>query len=274
MVLKVFGQNLRQLTAQRGSIAGVSADLDISRVQFQRFLKGEAFPKPQVLNRICTYFGVDARILLNPLSNAPLAVPASDGLAPELLAGLTWAIRGNRYPIKPDLMEPGLYRYWVADGYHPDTYHCMPVQISQRLGRGGAELQDMLCWRTYFHRNAFRTHGGVGEQSRREVRGLILGVPDGLIILAFNPAPILRITLMHLAPNPIFANGSFTGFIAWGRAEIIGFGRTARCFFERVPATARETLTCARIVSPMPGKAVPPAILRHIEPQVETARPR
>lgn len=274
MVLKVFGQNLRQLTAQRGSIAGVSAALDISRVQFQRFLKGEAFPKPQVLNRICTYFGVDARILLHPLSDARPAPAVQEGLAPELVEGLTWAIRGNRYPIKPDLMEPGLYRYWVADGHDADTYHCMPVQISARLGRGGPLLSEMLGWRTYFHRKAFRPHGAPQVPSRREVRGLVLGVPDGLIILAFNPAPILRITMMHLAPNPVFADGSFVGFTSWGRAEIVGYGRVARCYMERVVATPREVLACARLQTPMPGAKVPPDILRHIEPPVEQSRPR
>jgi transcriptional regulator with XRE-family HTH domain len=267
MVLQVFGKNLRQLTAQRGSIAGVAAALDISRVQYQRFLKGEAFPKPQVLNRICAYFGVDARILLTPLDQTPApktTAPVPPGLDPELAAALGWAINGNRYPIKPDLIEPGLYRYWVADGYHRDTYHCMAVQIGTQLGRGGQTLRDLRTWRAYFHRSAFRTHGDPGLRGRREVRGLILGVPDGLISLIFNPAPILRVALMHLAPNPIFADGSFTGFVAWGRSELVGFGRSARIFVEKVPPKARNILACARIRSPMPGADVPPRVMQHL----------
>lgn len=63
----VFGTNLRQLCGRRPSIASVARDLDIGKVQFNRYLTGESIPKPPVLRRICLYFGVDARVLLDPL---------------------------------------------------------------------------------------------------------------------------------------------------------------------------------------------------------------
>lgn len=56
------------------------------------------------------------------------------------------------------------------------------------------------------------TRGASQAPSRRKVRGLVFDVPDGLVLLAVNPAPILRIAMMHLAPNPVFADGSFVGF--------------------------------------------------------------
>ncbi len=64
----IFGKNLRELCRRVGTIAEVADALDINRVQMNRILNGESFPKPGLLKRICEYFNVDARILLEPLS--------------------------------------------------------------------------------------------------------------------------------------------------------------------------------------------------------------
>ncbi len=273
MVLHVFGQNLRLLTTQRGSIASVSAELHISRVQFQRFLKGEAFPKPQVLNRICLYFGVDARILLTPLQEIMAAQPANasavpNDLHPDLAHLMAWATRGQGYALTQDYLEDGLYRYWVADGVKPDTYHCMHVQFGSRAGRAGPFLQGARSWRGYFHRG----HFGGAAVSRREVRGMALRVPDGIICLLFNPTPILRITMMHIAPNPVVADGSFVGFTAWGRAEITSYGRVARCYVQRVLPTAQNILACARMQPTVSGADLPPVLKDYLAQPVENLR--
>src|SRR6056297_2409962 len=63
----IFGQNLRRLTAGFPSVAGLCRDLGINRTQFNRYLAGESFPRPDVLHRICVFFDVDARILLEPV---------------------------------------------------------------------------------------------------------------------------------------------------------------------------------------------------------------
>lgn len=63
----VFGANLRSLSASAPSIAGLCRELGINRTQFNRYLTGEAFPRPDVLHHICRFFDVDARILLEPL---------------------------------------------------------------------------------------------------------------------------------------------------------------------------------------------------------------
>jgi transcriptional regulator with XRE-family HTH domain len=63
----IFGANLRVLSADAPSIAGLCRDLGVNRTQFNRYLVGEAFPRPDVLDHICRFFGVDARILLEPL---------------------------------------------------------------------------------------------------------------------------------------------------------------------------------------------------------------
>lgn len=100
----IFGKNLRKLCATRPSISAVSQDLDIGRVQFGRLLTGHSFPKPFVLERICAYFGVDARILLEPMddfliermarSRAMAAHPGGNG-------GLMKSASPMRLPLPP-----------------------------------------------------------------------------------------------------------------------------------------------------------------------------
>ncbi|SMX42360.1 helix-turn-helix domain-containing protein [Actibacterium lipolyticum] len=63
----VFGHNLRKLTSEHKSVAQLTRELGINRTQFNRYLSGEAFPRPDILHKICAYFERDARILLEPI---------------------------------------------------------------------------------------------------------------------------------------------------------------------------------------------------------------
>ena len=63
----MFGANLRTLGAKYASVSDLARQLGINRTQFNRYLSGESFPRPDVLDRICVFFGVDARVLLEPI---------------------------------------------------------------------------------------------------------------------------------------------------------------------------------------------------------------
>ncbi|WP_298847683.1 helix-turn-helix transcriptional regulator [uncultured Ruegeria sp.] len=63
----MFGANLRQLARRYRSISALCRQLGVNRTQFNRYLSGESVPRPDVLDRICRFFDVDARILLKPL---------------------------------------------------------------------------------------------------------------------------------------------------------------------------------------------------------------
>lgn len=81
----IFGQNLRKLCQAYPSISAVCRALDTNRTQFNRYLSGDSFPRPDVLQKICTYFGTDARILLEPIdqiethASNPLMHPEMQG---------------------------------------------------------------------------------------------------------------------------------------------------------------------------------------------------
>lgn len=76
----MFGENLRRLARGYPSVSELCRRLGINRTQFNRYLGGESFPRPDVLDRICRFFKVDARILLKPLDEieTPGNHPASD----------------------------------------------------------------------------------------------------------------------------------------------------------------------------------------------------
>ncbi|WP_170774570.1 helix-turn-helix domain-containing protein [Ruegeria lacuscaerulensis] len=88
---RMFGANLRQLAQQYPSVSELCRQLGINRTQFNRYLGGQSFPRPDVLDRICRFFDVDARILLHPLEaldKAPLH-PAASALTEFLGSGPT-----------------------------------------------------------------------------------------------------------------------------------------------------------------------------------------
>ncbi len=66
-IRSVFGENLRLLSKDQPSITVLASKLGINRTQFNRYLSGQSFPRPDILARICAYFDLDARVMLEPL---------------------------------------------------------------------------------------------------------------------------------------------------------------------------------------------------------------
>ena len=65
------------------NVSALCRELSLNRTQFNRYLAGESFPWPDILQKICLHFGLDARILLQPLSelkNDPSNAQAFYGL--------------------------------------------------------------------------------------------------------------------------------------------------------------------------------------------------
>ncbi|MCT4611316.1 MAG: helix-turn-helix transcriptional regulator [Pelagimonas sp.] len=64
-----LSENLKELVQRKGGNASQFArDTGINRTQFNRYLIGESWPRPDVLDRICQYTGTDARIMTKPLA--------------------------------------------------------------------------------------------------------------------------------------------------------------------------------------------------------------
>lgn len=244
-VLEVFGKNLRNLTALHGSQASVAQELDINRVQFQRYLHSEAFPKPNVLKRVCDYFGVDARILTELLTD-------------EQLRSLQSGRRGEA------MMNPRLQRAVTAINYcAPDqdyfgAFDEIPDGIYQKW-RGSFARPDMIC--TYlvrvFTRNQVRLIRGyqprslywneVSPKSReREYRGMLMRQRVGLAAIYMHGPPSRIVTANYLEPVEFRYGPAVAGACFVASPNRPDKARVARCLMFRIQGGWPEAMRAAR----------------------------
>lgn len=113
----VFGQNLRALCAREDSVSDLCRRIGINRTQFNRYLNGEAFPRPDILQRICLHFAVDARILLEPLDDI-----RSDWRQRAARMMRDIALPPQARPFDHYLMPDGIYRFWRKSFSLPGRY--------------------------------------------------------------------------------------------------------------------------------------------------------
>ncbi len=124
---QVLGDNLKILCRDVPSVSKLCADIGVNRTQFNRYLSGEAFPRPDVLYRICTKFGVDANILLEPLiphERDPME------LATEVLYRDVMSL--NRRPFDHYLLPDAMYRFWRMSFQRPGSVYSSMAQVFTR----------------------------------------------------------------------------------------------------------------------------------------------
>lgn len=257
-VLPVFGQNLRFLTSTRGTQAKVSTDLGIGRIQFQRYLRGESFPKPHILKKICDYFGVDARILIDPLTDELLEeMLLARNSAPRLahrnewLAALGYAIPDQDYFDDSGALEEGLYVAWQWCGARKNT-------ILRRLFKI-IRLNGGLVMRGYTP-SAFHERGTPLKQ--REYRGVCLHLKNrGYVLLTFFPKPSHMISTAFVTPMRFseYSSNVFVGFTAISRDELPDMPRLSRVVIEKLDPSHKSLIKQAKIRSFFKLEEIPEA---------------
>jgi len=102
---KMFGANLRVLAGRFPYVSQLCRELGINLTQFNRYLPGESFPRPDVLHRICSFFDLDARILLEPINGraTDYSVLNHPVIADYVGTGMT--------DIPQDVFPDGFYRF-------------------------------------------------------------------------------------------------------------------------------------------------------------------
>ncbi len=123
-VSDVFARNMQALIADAPSISAVCRALDINRTQFNRYLSGEAHPRPEVLAKICAHFDRDARILLEPLE----VIDRDSERAPPALGD---ADPFNRImtPFDHARMPDGLYQFVMPNMIDPEVVHIDLIRL-------------------------------------------------------------------------------------------------------------------------------------------------
>lgn len=245
----IFGRNLRLLISGAGSVSAVCSRLGINRTQFNRYLSGEAFPRPDVLHRICLYFGVDGRVLLEPLSEIRKDQRLRNAIHLEGIA-----FGPDARPFDHYLLPDGLYRFWRRSFSESDKF---VLGIARIYTDGGAKL-----FKSFDIYNDPVRSGSRRYARKQPNRGVMMQHFDGFsVMVASGSDHALSFTFFEygLQGNARY----FDGVTILTRRQMPGVQRASVVVLERIPAS--EVLWTARRVGVVAGDVVPGLVRRAIE---------
>ncbi|MEL7098318.1 MAG: helix-turn-helix transcriptional regulator [Pseudomonadota bacterium] len=223
----MFGTNLRTLADTYPSISELSRRLGINRTQFNRYLAGESFPRPDVLARICAFFEVDARILLEPVATIG---NTDDTLNHPFLTDFVG--RGAR-DVPETLFPSGFYRFSRRSFMNDSDYVVGLVRVF-RSGPGtmihGFEAKE-----------AMRAQGLGTDRLSREFRGLVMRQEEGIAALIARHGGMTA-SFNYLSRESSFENNYWTGYVTRTIRESLDSARAARMVYEYLGTK----WTCAR----------------------------
>ena len=228
----MLGGNLRQLSQRAVSISALCRDLGINRTQYNRYLAGESFPRPDVLHRICTHFGVDARILLEPVGEI---AGSGGGLLqhPAVSAFVGNAAR----PLEEEQFPAGFYRF-VRRSFTDDARFVQGL-IHVFRADGGVFLRGFEA------REAMRSQGLPTDPHTREFRGVVLAQEDGVAALVSRKGAATT-SFNYLARIPTFENNFWAGYVTRTVRENTAGRRVERLVYEYLGRDRRKVMKAAR----------------------------
>ncbi|MGH1424583.1 MAG: helix-turn-helix domain-containing protein [Pseudooceanicola sp.] len=251
----IFGANLRQLSARYPSIAGLCRELGINRTQFNRYLSGESFPRPDVLQRICNFFDTDARILLEPVGD--LSPIASDLLNHPAISPY---LGSESTALPEDLLPGGIYRFSRRSFVDADVALTGLVYVFR--------VDGYTFVRGYEAKEAMRQQGLDAKAATREFRGIFLKQEEGVAALISRRGAI-TCTFNFLSRVPAFENNFWVGYVTRTVAETIAGHRATRMVYEHLGSDMAAILRAARttgFVTPDTLPAFHQRLLRFGEP--------
>jgi transcriptional regulator with XRE-family HTH domain len=228
----MLGANLRRLSESADSVSALCRELGINRTQYNRYLAGESFPRPDVLHRICTHFGVDARILLEPVEQ--IADRRPGGIEHPVLAGF---LAGPDSAPDEERFPSGFYRF-SRRSFVEDARFVQGLVYAFRSD-GGAFVRGFEA------REAVGGQGLSTDPATREFRGLVLAQEDGVAVLAARRAGS-TVSFNHLARVPTFENNFWAGFTARTVREGVAGRRVERVVFEHLGRQRDKIMRAAR----------------------------
>lgn len=227
----MFGANLRVLSRSYSSISDLSRQLGINRTQFNRYLSGESFPRPDVLDRICQFFDVDARILLEPVDRL---TKNTQFLGSPFLAEF---MGKASVTIPEDQLPSGFYRF---------SRRSFTDQSQFVVGLIHAFREDGLTLvRGFEAKEAMRAQGLPCDARTREFRGYISLQEDGVaMILSRRNSLTGSYNYMYRVPS--FENNFWVGYTTRAMRETLTGTRITRMTFEHLGRKIGPALEAAR----------------------------
>lgn len=227
----MFGANLRHLSDQYPSISELSRQLGINRTQFNRYLSGESFPRPDVLDRICRFFEVDARILLDPVEKLSTAGQVING--PFLADFLGRGVQ----QLSEDLFPSGFYRFTRRSFINDDKFVIGLVYVFRDAG--------VTYIKGFEAKEAMYSQGLSDSPGVREFRGYISGHEDGVaFVIARRKA--MTYSFNYLSRMASLENNFWSGYVARTVRESEAGERVTRMVYEHLGRNTKQVLAAAR----------------------------
>jgi transcriptional regulator with XRE-family HTH domain len=227
----MFGENLRRLSQQYSSISDLSRRLGINRTQFNRYLSGESFPRPDVLDRICDFFDVDARILLDPVDEI-----ANRG---DLLQGpvLGEFIGVGLHDVAEEAFPSGFYRFSRRSFINQGMFAVGLVFVFRQEG--------FTYVRGYEDTEAMRQQGLPTDPRTREFRGYFTRQEDGIASMMAR-RNTMTCSFNFLARVASFENNYWVGYVTRTVRETASGSRASRLVYEHLGNRRHEIFAAAR----------------------------
>ena len=248
----IFGQNLRTLSAAYPSVAGLCRDLGINRTQFNRYLSGESFPRPDVLHQICTFFDVDARILLEPVEDIG---PATYDLLNHPV--LSEFFGQEPVAVNERLFPSGFYRFVRRAFIGPADFMSGLVYVKREGG--------YTFLRGYEPLHAIRQQGLSTNPSAREFRGVVMRQEEGVMAIVTH-RNALACSFNFLTPETSFQSNLWEGYATRTVREKVTGRRVTRMVYEHLGTNTAAILKTARTAGLISLDDVPPFHARLLQP--------
>lgn len=227
----MFGTNLRHLAQQYPSVSELARRLGINRTQFNRYMSGESFPRPDILDRICNFFKVDARILLEPVASITPQGQILNG--PFLADFLGYGIR----QVSEDMFPSGFYRFTRRSFVNSDQFIIGLVYVF-RSDNTATYIKG------YEARAAMRYQGLPETPKVREFRGVLTSHEDG-VAFVISRRHAMTYSFNYLARVGSLENNFWLGYVA--RTVRDGSGeRVTRMVYEHLGQDMGRALNAGR----------------------------
>ncbi|MGB7244519.1 MAG: helix-turn-helix transcriptional regulator, partial [Sulfitobacter sp.] len=227
----MFGANLRQLSVGYDSISDLSRRLGINRTQFNRYLSGESFPRPDVLARICSFFRVDARVLLEPVD---LITSAQDPIANPFLRDYVY---GGGTSVSEDQFPSGFYRFARRSFIRQDVFIVGVVHIRRE--------RTNTFMRGFESKDAMRVQDLPTDSKSREFRGIVIQQENGLAIIV-SRKNAMTCSYNYLGRVASFENNFWVGYVTRTVPESVGGLRATRMVYEYLGNRTADAMPAAR----------------------------
>ncbi|MGJ8615570.1 MAG: helix-turn-helix domain-containing protein [Sulfitobacter sp.] len=227
----MFGSNLRKLAAKYASISDLARQLGINRTQFNRYLSGESFPRPDVLSRICAFFDVDARVLLQPVDEIG---SKQDPISNPFLRDY---VGSGARDVPEDLFPTGFYRFSRRSFITNDLYIVGLIHIR----RDGSNT----FLRGFEAKGAMKTQFLPTESAAREFRGIVMQQEDGIAIIAARKNA-MTCSFNYLSRVASFENNFWVGYVTRTVPDSVGGLRATRLVYEYLGSAMGDVLPAAR----------------------------